>query len=288
MSCMDVYSQTLTDHSQTMDDYMKGMDSLRNLPRRPYLSGQELRYRSKFWMQTPMFLQRGSKDKKVVPPKYLHDWVLRGDQESKFFRANPDRPRVWVKVGGHIVPIADTNPNTLQRGDVAAFSFTVTYHATSSYWFPMFHPADIIVLKRGEAESVGDYSAPALDLYSLPPPSLADLDDVEGEWSYHLLQHSAHRLSLSRSVATEGRSQPPENATINVDRSVGVTGGTGNAVAAVGADSAGPAEGKGTREMASSQSGHSDVGLSDADGETDGGWVFVGEILNSQSQQSSR
>ena len=181
-----VFIQTLTYHPQTLDDYMKGMDSLRNLPHRGYLSGHELRYRGRFWMQTPMFLRRGSKDGTVAPPKYLHDWVLRGDRESKFFRANPDRPRVWVKAGDHIVPIADTTPNTLQRGDAAAFSFTVTYHATSVNWFPMFHPADIIVLKRGEADS-GDYSAPALGLHSLPPPSLADLDDAEGEWSYRSL-----------------------------------------------------------------------------------------------------
>lgn len=175
----------VTNLLQALDAYMKDMEKLRKLPRRPYLSGHEVRYRSKFWMQTPMFVRRGPKDKKLAPPKYLHDWVLKGDQESRIFRANPDRPRVWVKTEGHIVPIADTKPNTLQRGDVVAFSFTVTYHATSVNWFPMFHPADIVVLKRADGDS-GDYSAPALGLYSLPPPSLTDIDDDEGEWMYCL------------------------------------------------------------------------------------------------------
>lgn len=132
-------------------------------------------------MQTPMFLKRGPNESRVAPPKYLHDWVLKGDQESKFFRANPDRPRVWVKAGNLTVPIADCKPSTLQRGDAVAFSFTVTYHRTSANWFPQFHPADIVVMKRAEIPADIDYSAPALDLNSLPPPTLVDMAEDEGE-----------------------------------------------------------------------------------------------------------
>ena len=177
-----------------LDDYMRGMDGLSRLPRRPYLSGQEARYRTRFYMQTPMFMKRGPKEARVEPPKYLHDWVIRGDQDSKVFRANPDRLRVWVKSGDHTVPIADSNPSTLQRGDAVTFSFTVTYHATSTNWFPLFHPADIIVLKRADDEGT-DYSAPALDLYNLPPPKIDNFEDYTGELSYHELVQSAHNLS---------------------------------------------------------------------------------------------
>ena len=96
------------------------------------------------------------------------------------FRANPDRPRVWVRAGGKTMPIKESAPGVLQRGDVVAFSFTVTYHITSKNWFPQFHPADIIVLKAGFGEPT-DYSGPELDLYNRPPPVISGMDDDESE-----------------------------------------------------------------------------------------------------------
>ena len=141
-----------------------------NLPRRSYLSGQDARFRNRFWMQTPMFLQRGPKEARVLPPAHLHPWVVRGDQDSKVFRANPDRPRLWAKVDNNIVPIGQHSVKTIRRGDVVAVSFTVTYHMTSVNWFPQFHPADIVLLKSFEGD-VTDYSSPAMNLYNRPPPS---------------------------------------------------------------------------------------------------------------------
>ena len=157
---------------QTLDEHMGSVAAFNpnNLPRRPYLSGQETRYRNRFWMQTPMFLQRGPKDARGSPPAYLHPWVVRGDQDSNMFRANPDRPRLWAKVGNDIVPIGQHAVKTIRRGDVVAVSFTVTYHMTSANWFPQFHPADIVLLKSFEGDGT-DYSSPAMNLYSRPPPS---------------------------------------------------------------------------------------------------------------------
>ena len=121
-----------------------------NLPRRGYLSGQEAKYRNRFWMQTPIFLQRGPKEAEVTPIGHLHPWIVRGDQDSKVFRANPDRLRVWAKVGDDILPIGQHTVKTIRRGDVVAMSFTVTYHVTSINWFAQFHPADIVLLKSFE------------------------------------------------------------------------------------------------------------------------------------------
>ena len=68
------------------------------LPWRAYLSGQDERYCTRFWMQTPMFLRKGGVPD-VPTPEYLHPWVIQAERQSKVFRANPDRPRVWVKEG---------------------------------------------------------------------------------------------------------------------------------------------------------------------------------------------
>ena len=168
--------QALDDHMRTINGFNRG-----GLPRREYLSGKELKYRSKFWMQTPVFLQRGTNESRVPPPSYLHPWVIRGDQDSTMFRANPDRPRVWVKGENGIVPISEGNPKHLQRGDVVAMSFTVTYHVTSVHWFAQFHPVDIVVLKPSDFDAT-DYSAPVLDLYNRPPPSF-DIGLVDGSES---------------------------------------------------------------------------------------------------------
>ena len=53
-----------------------------------------------------MFVRRAPKEERTSPPSHLHDWVVRADNESKVFKANPDRPRLWVKDGSKIVPIA--------------------------------------------------------------------------------------------------------------------------------------------------------------------------------------
>ena len=66
----------------------------------------------------------------------------------------------------------------LQKGDVVAVSFTVTYHVSSVNWFAQFHPADLVVVKAGDLDAT-DYSAPALDLHSRPPPSLNDIPEED-------------------------------------------------------------------------------------------------------------
>ena len=95
----------------------------------------------------------------------------------------------------------------------------------------------------------------------------------------------------SRSVAIEGRSQTPENpATVNVDGPVGAADGIEKTVAAASASSEGMTGGEGSGEMVSLQNVNSDVGSSDADGETDGEWVwvFVRGMLNSRYPQNSK
>lgn len=151
-----------------------------NLPRRPYLSGLDAKYRSRFWMQTPMFIRSSSSSENGSSIAHLHPWVVQADRQSKMFRANPDRPRVWLKDGDVAVPIGNREHGALQCGDVVAVSFTVTYHVTSSNWFPQFHPADIVLLKSGEVDAT-DYSAPMIDLYSRPAPTFGAVDLGDSE-----------------------------------------------------------------------------------------------------------
>ena len=151
------------------------------LPRREYLSGREEKYRSRFWMQTPIFLRRGPREERAAPPVHLHEWVKQIHKDSSVFKANPDRPRIWLKDGDDIKPIAERTPPTLLRGDIVALSFTVTYHLTSVNWFAQFHPAEIIVLKPWDGDAT-DYSAPTMDLYSRPPPVFDMLGGDDGEW----------------------------------------------------------------------------------------------------------
>ena len=153
-----------------------------NLPRRPYLSGQDPRFRTRFWMQTPVFLRRGPQETRGAAPSHLHPWIVQADHDSKVFRANTDRPRVWMKVGDSIVPIAERSPAGLQKGDAIAVSFTVTYHMSSVNWFAQFHPADLVVVKEGDNDAT-DYSAPSLGLYSRPPPSFNPIPEEDSEWS---------------------------------------------------------------------------------------------------------
>ena len=139
-----------------------------NLPRRSYLSGTDPKYRTRFWMQTPVFIRRTPKDSSS-PVTHLHEWVNQVDRDSKVFRANPDRPRIWMKAGGRTVPISERSLGMLQRGDTVAVSFTMTYHLTLVNWFAQFHPVDIVLLQEGQGDAT-DYSAPALDLHRRPPP----------------------------------------------------------------------------------------------------------------------
>ena len=149
------------------------------LPRRSYLSGQDARFRSKFWMQTPMFIRRLGTEHRDTAPAHLHEWVVQADRESKSFKANPDRPRVWVKVDDETRPIKTCTPSSLQRGDLVTVSFTVTYHTTGTNWFPQFHPADIVVLKASQGDAT-DYSAPAMGLHERPPPSFGSPSANDG------------------------------------------------------------------------------------------------------------
>ena len=128
-------------------------------------------------MQTPVFLKRTGGEGRTMTPGYLHEWVVQADRGSKVFRANPDRPRIWTMDGSTTIPIGDREPGCLQRGDVVAVSFTITYHITSSNWFPQFHPADIVVLKAGNGD-LTDYDAPEIGLYNRPPPKI-DLDGID-------------------------------------------------------------------------------------------------------------
>ncbi|KAI1782643.1 hypothetical protein LXA43DRAFT_905156 [Ganoderma leucocontextum] len=165
----------------TLDDLMRGVSGFNpvELERRSYLSGREPKFRNRFWMQTPMFLRRGPQEARLPAPTHLHPWIVRGDQESKVFRANPDRPRVWEKVDEEILPIGERGSKNLQRGDVVGVSFTVTYHLTSVNWFAQFHPADIVLLKTSDGDAT-DYSAPALNLHNRPPPSFHTGQVAEG------------------------------------------------------------------------------------------------------------
>ncbi|PIL31864.1 hypothetical protein GSI_06568 [Ganoderma sinense ZZ0214-1] len=179
---LDTYGDlSLYEDQWTLDEYMSSLDAFNpgSLPRRQFLSGQDAKYRARFWLQTPMFLRKGPNDDNSDAMPHLHPWVLKAAKESKGFKGNPDRPRIWVKEGKKVTTIGERDPGYLVRGDVVAFSFTVTYHITGTNWFPQFHPADIVVMKTGTGDPT-DYSAPEIGLYNLPPPCMDEVDDDEG------------------------------------------------------------------------------------------------------------
>lgn len=225
-------NDTLLMLSKALDAYMGKVEGFNptNLPRRPYLSGKEEKYRSRFWMQTPMFIWKAVDAERPPPLTYLHPWVLEAEKRSKGFRANPDRPRVWMRDGDVTVPVEDREYGPLQKGDIVALSFTVTYHITRSNWFPQFHPADIVVLQMTEGDPT-DYSAPTIDLYSRPPPSWVIGDASSSECSF--LSDFAQCLqcdtlsgpSCLGTVSGGEVSQPGEAVIVKDDASGG--GGTG-------------------------------------------------------------
>ena len=128
-----------------------------------------------------MFVRRFGTEVRSPVPDHLHEWVAQADRESKSFKANSDRPRVWRKLGDETRPIKECTPNSLQRGDVVAVSFTVTYHVTGTNWFPQFHPADLVVVKPSQGDFT-DYSAPDMGLHSRPPPSFGVSSGGAGAW----------------------------------------------------------------------------------------------------------
>ena len=139
-------------------------------------------------------------------PEHLHPWVAEADRESKAFKANPDRPRVWVKDGSSTKRIQDCVPDSLQRGDVVAVSFTVTYHLTATNWFPQFHPAEIVVLQATTGDAT-DYSAPALGLHTLPPPSFYVGDESDGKrasWCAWVPVYTDGVVSTARTISWIG------------------------------------------------------------------------------------
>ncbi|PIL23937.1 hypothetical protein GSI_13688 [Ganoderma sinense ZZ0214-1] len=179
---LDTYADlSLFEGQWILDDYMKTVKGFNStsLPRRSYMSGQDPKYRSRFWMQTPIFLRR-EPDKDGANIDHLHPWVVQADHQSKLFRANPDRPRVWVKDGDKILPISECDPSVLQRGDLVAISFTITYHITKTNWFLQYHPVDVLVLRQTEGDPT-DYSSPTLDLTSRPAPTLKQVTYVDSD-----------------------------------------------------------------------------------------------------------
>ena len=124
-----------------------------------------------------MFLRKSQSGVQEAEVAHLHPWVVKGDRQSKVFGANPDRPRIWMSDGEETVPVGNREFGPLQRGDVVAMSFTVTYHVTGSNWFPQFHPADIVVLWSSEGDPT-DYSAPTLGLHGRPAPVFEVVGDV--------------------------------------------------------------------------------------------------------------
>ena len=191
------------------------------LPRRSFLSGQDPRYRTRFWMQTPMFLRRGGKDVRTSAPGHLHSWVIKADKESKAFRANPDRPRLWLKKADRIVPISERTSGTLHRGDVVAISFTVTYHVNMVNWFAQFHPMDIIVLKDGDVDAM-DYSAPALDLHSCPPPSFDAIPEEDCKFYDYRITAGLTGYDNARSDAPADDMLDVQHTTTPVDAGEGI------------------------------------------------------------------
>ena len=144
--------------------------------RREFMSGKDVRFLTKFWMQAPMFLP-SSGSKKGPPPPHVHPWVADADKASYAYRANPRPPVVYGRRDGVAVPIRDCNPPCLCAGDVVAFTFNLTYQFTDKDWHPQYQPLEVYVLKQS---TYADLSKDEESLSNRLAPAAMDTSLVEG------------------------------------------------------------------------------------------------------------
>ena len=127
--------------------------------RREFMSGKDVRFLTKFWMQAPMFLP-SSGSKKGPPPANVHPWVAEADKESYAYRANPRPPVVYGRRNRVAVPIRDCDPPCLCAGDVVSFTFNLIYQVTDKEWHPQYRPLEVYVLKQSPYADSSEYEVP--------------------------------------------------------------------------------------------------------------------------------
>ena len=186
IACIGVEKLTLV--FKVVDAYAeKQMDvAASKKARREFMSGKDVRFSSRFWMQSPMFLP-SSGSKKGPPPPHVHPWVANADRASYAYRANPRPPVVYGRRDGAAVPIRDCDPPCLCAGDVVAFTFNLIYHFTDKDWHPQYQPLEVYVLKQSTYADLSKDDATGPDRLA---PAMMDASVVEDWLDVLLHDHS--------------------------------------------------------------------------------------------------
>ncbi|KAI0361338.1 hypothetical protein OH77DRAFT_1443665 [Trametes cingulata] len=153
---------------QMLEEYVRYVDGFNpgDLPRREYQTGQDPSLTWRYWMRVPMFIRMNEGETKPPLPSNLHPWVISADRRSRIYRANPARPSVFALEDNRLRDIRKCAPNTLQRGDVILFTFTVSFVVGPSAWYPQILPLEIVRVASANYTSTSDaaeYALPSVD-----------------------------------------------------------------------------------------------------------------------------
>ncbi|KAI0722562.1 hypothetical protein C8Q76DRAFT_615308 [Earliella scabrosa] len=147
----DLY--TLQTEMERIVEQVPGFKPKERFPRRAWQSGGSGFANTIFWMKTPMFLRNPQGVRKPPFPDHLHEWVRRAEDDSRKFRANPDRPQVRAVEDGRLKAISSCTPNQLREGDGVAITFTLKYIIGATDWYPQYLLIDVVRVAVGAGTS---------------------------------------------------------------------------------------------------------------------------------------
>ena len=167
-------------------EVIPGFKPRKQFPRRGWQSGGSSYANTIFWMKTPMFLRNPVGAPKPDFPQHLHDWVRQAEDDSRKYRANPDRPTVRAIENGRLKPISSCTPQMLRQGDGVAITFTVKYIVGDVDWYPQYLLIDLVRVAVGTGTSPNLVGATyGAVTGGLTRAALVDGELIEGECAEH-------------------------------------------------------------------------------------------------------
>ncbi len=166
--------------------------NVRNLPRQDWQTGDNPKYMNRYKCRSPMFMRLKDGEPKPPPPPELHPWVIEAHRASDYYSANPVRPQLFSLDGTSLRQV-DKNVNPFSRGDVIAFTFTVSFIVGQDHWAPYLVPLELIRVLAGSPLPSSDFSIPTVG----GRPALTEGDIIGGESSTEV--YSVFCLTATRS-----------------------------------------------------------------------------------------